>query len=70
MISMASTLPDAEFVGIDLAPRQIAMAEETRTAVGLQNLTFHAMSFTDLGEKFDYLIAHGLFSWVPPGSAR
>ncbi len=38
-------------------------------ALGLQNLYLHAMSLTDITPdfgQFGYIIAHGVFSWVPP----
>ena len=66
--AMASILPNAEFVGVDLSPKQIEIANAAKNDQSLDNLQFLAKSFTDIGDelgKFDYIIAHGLFSWIP-----
>jgi methyltransferase-like protein/SAM-dependent methyltransferase len=69
LLPMAYALPESTFIGIDLSARQIAEATETVRALGLGNIAFLAMDIrdisADLGE-FDYIIAHGLYSWVPP----
>jgi methyltransferase-like protein/SAM-dependent methyltransferase len=66
---MALALPESEFVGLDLSSKQIDRGRETVAALGLSNLTLHARnvidSTDDLGQ-FDYIITHGVFSWVPP----
>lgn len=69
LIPMAFGLPDAEFVGVDLAERPIAEARDTAQSLGLSNLNLHQLDLMDLSEElgpFDYIIAHGLYSWVPP----
>jgi SAM-dependent methyltransferase len=68
LVPMAASLPGATFVGVDLSHRQIAAARETARAVGASNVTFHAMDLRDLDGAFgafDYVVAHGLYSWVP-----
>ncbi len=68
LIPMALLLPEAEFVGVDLSSRQVAQGRQTIEALGLRNITLHAMSITDVGPefgKFDYMICHGVYSWVP-----
>ena len=65
---MAARLPAASFVGIDLAPRPIAEANAFARDLGLANVVFHAADLRDLpddGAPFDYVIAHGFYSWVP-----
>lgn len=68
LMSMAVTAPRADFVGIDLAQTAIASGRETARAAGLGNVTLQAQdlleSEIDLGQ-FDYVIAHGLYAWVP-----
>ena len=68
LIPMAFYLPGSEFVGIDLAQHHIAEANGLIDEVQLGNVRVLHRSVTDdlsdLGE-FDYIIAHGLFSWVP-----
>lgn len=68
LIPIAYQYPETQCVGIDYARAQTAIAEETVAAVGLKNITFHAVDFMDVDEsfgQFDYIIAHGIFSWVP-----
>jgi methyltransferase-like protein len=66
---MAATLPGSTFVGIDLSARQIAMAQQISDRLGLDNVTWQAASLMDQGDSlgtFDYILCHGVFSWVPP----
>jgi methyltransferase-like protein len=65
---MAASLPESEFVGIDLAARPIAAGRELSREIGLQNLRLHELSIEDVSAElgqFDYIIAHGVYSWVP-----
>ncbi|MCC7041140.1 MAG: class I SAM-dependent methyltransferase [Burkholderiales bacterium] len=69
LIPMAATMPDATFVGVDLAPRHIEIARARVTELGLRNVEFRAADLLDVGASLgeaDYIIAHGVFSWVPP----
>jgi SAM-dependent methyltransferase/methyltransferase-like protein len=66
---MALAFPESEFVGVDLSPKQIGRGRETAAALGLTNLTLHARNILDATDDFgtfDYVIAHGVYSWVPP----
>jgi SAM-dependent methyltransferase len=66
---MAQSLPESTFVGIDLSPRQIAEGEHIATALGLTNLDLTAQSILDFDAgwgEFDYIVCHGVYSWVPP----
>jgi SAM-dependent methyltransferase/methyltransferase-like protein len=68
LLSMALSLPDGTFVGIDLAPRQIAQARALAATLGLTNVDLRAMSIADVGDEFgtfDYIVCHGVYSWVP-----
>jgi methyltransferase-like protein/SAM-dependent methyltransferase len=68
LIPMAFSLPGSRFVGIDLSARQIAEGRATITALGLQNASLKHMDLLDVDRsfgQFDYIIAHGVFSWVP-----
>lgn len=68
IVNMALTAPGSEVVGIDLASGAIARGQATIAALGLGNIRLEAMDLRNaagaLG-KFDYIIAHGLFAWVP-----
>lgn len=69
LIPMASELPEGRFLGIDLSPRQIEAGRRRLETLGIVNIELQAMSILDvapsLGE-FDYVLAHGVFSWVAP----
>ncbi len=68
ILPMAGGLPGARFVGVDYSERQVALAEERRRALGLTNVELLRMDVAQAGEglgSFDYVLAHGLFSWVP-----
>lgn len=66
---IAWSLPDSELMGVDAASVPIAHAQEMAAAVGLKNVTFRACDILNLGGEigqFDYIICHGVYSWVPP----
>lgn len=68
LLPMAELLPQARFVGVDLSARQIERARELAAAAQLGNLELHAASILDVDERwgqFDYVICHGVYSWVP-----
>ena len=69
LIPMAAALPAASFVGCDLSPRAVAAGRATIAALGLTNIALVEEDLTSLAPahgQFDYLIAHGVYSWVPP----
>ena len=69
LLPLAYRNPEASLVGIDLSPRQIADGQRTASALGINNLHLIAGSLADIDDswgKFDYIIAHGVYSWVPP----
>jgi len=68
LLPMACTLPGSDFTGLDLAGQPVAKGRAAIQELDLKNLRLlHAsvMDFDPAGAKFDYIIAHGLFSWVP-----
>jgi len=69
LLPMAAALPESRFVGIDLAPRQIEQGRAVVERLGLGNLELRAQDVTafDPAEgPFDYILCHGVYSWVPP----
>ena len=68
LVPMACGLPDARFLGIELAARPVALGRRLAATLGLSNLELQQRDLldlpADLGE-FDYIIAHGVYSWVP-----
>ncbi|HEX7615261.1 MAG TPA: class I SAM-dependent methyltransferase, partial [Thermoanaerobaculia bacterium] len=68
LIPMAYVLPGSTFLGVDAAGSAVARGREQIAALGLTNVTLvHAdlLDAADLG-TFDYVVAHGVYSWVPP----
>lgn len=67
LIPLAARWPGSRFTGIDLSGDAIAMAASLAAAAGTGNITFLTKDLRDLpeGGEFDYIIAHGVFSWVP-----
>lgn len=67
-LAMAQLFPEAEFVAIDYSARQIQDAQATLDATGLTNVRFTQADIANLDEdlgQFDYIITHGIYSWVP-----
>jgi methyltransferase-like protein/SAM-dependent methyltransferase len=68
LIPMAYHLPESEFVGVDLSRRQVEMGQQTIRDLGLENIRIKHGSIMDVDSSwgvFDYIIAHGVYSWVP-----
>ena len=68
LIPMAYGLPESEFLGIDYSVRQIEQGREMVAALGMDNVTLQWADIRDIGPdlgQFDYIIAHGVYSWVP-----
>jgi methyltransferase-like protein/trans-aconitate methyltransferase len=68
IIPLAARFPNARFLGVDLAQRHIADGEQRIAALGLANVELRQGDLTQVtfpGEQFDYVICHGVFSWVP-----
>ena len=69
LLPMAQDNPGSQFLGIDASSRQIAEGWKSVEELRLKNLQLRHLDILDadasLGE-FDYIISHGVFSWVPP----
>jgi methyltransferase-like protein/protein-L-isoaspartate O-methyltransferase len=68
ILPMAYALPGSEFVGIDLSGRQIAEGQAVVEALGLENIELQHLDILDVDAgwgQFDYIIAHGIYTWVP-----
>jgi SAM-dependent methyltransferase len=69
LLPMADEFPASQFLGIDLSGQQIAAAQRLADLAALKNVRLIALDLMNLGPdlgQFDYIIAHGLYSWVPP----
>ncbi|CAB3946655.1 hypothetical protein LMG6001_01256 [Achromobacter insolitus] len=69
LLPFAAAYPDAQVVGVDLSSVQVDEGLRVVSELGLKNVQLHAMSLADITPdfgEFDYIIAHGVLSWVPP----
>ncbi|HMW49909.1 MAG TPA: class I SAM-dependent methyltransferase, partial [Cellvibrionaceae bacterium] len=70
LIPMAYNLPGATFLGVDIASQLIAQGNQRILSLGLNNIELRTADLgitgAELGE-FDYIICHGIYSWVPDG---
>lgn len=68
LIPMAVQYADSEFVGVDLSKREVEQGDKTIQALKLKNIKIHCKNILEIDKslgKFDYIIAHGIYSWVP-----
>ncbi|MCA9566980.1 MAG: class I SAM-dependent methyltransferase, partial [Myxococcales bacterium] len=68
LVPMAERLPNSEFVGVDLAARQVEDGQRWIEPLGLTNVELVARNFRRIPQKygqFDYIVCHGVYSWVP-----
>src|SRR5262249_49773642 len=68
LIPMAVTLPNAQFVGLDFSERQIDEGQGIVEALQLANIELRHADITHIDQSwgnFDYIICHGIYSWVP-----
>ncbi len=68
LLPMAAAFPESTFVGIDIAEQPIAQGRAWVEAWGLTNLDLYVLDLMDVSASlgsFDYVIAHGVYSWVP-----
>ncbi len=67
----AAALPHGAFHGFDFNPSHVENARRLAASAGLTNAHFHEQSFEDMAEapegkfpQFDFIVAHGIWSWV------
>jgi SAM-dependent methyltransferase len=68
IIPLAARHPQASFVGVDLSSAQVAAGRARIAQLGLSNIEIRCQSFSELDTRdaaFDYIICHGVYSWVP-----
>jgi len=71
IIPTALRHPRAQIRGIDLAQRHVEEAQRRIQSLGLSNIEIEQGDVTSLDlpeQAFDCVIAHGLYSWVPPAA--
>ncbi|MBL8123013.1 MAG: methyltransferase regulatory domain-containing protein [Blastocatellia bacterium] len=69
LISIAYSMPGSQCIGLDLSIERIKEAKQIAEVVGISNADFHQADVMEFDAerfgRFDFIIAHGLFSWVP-----
>lgn len=68
LMPLAYAWPDSRFVGIDYSAKQIEQGQQRQQKLGLPNLELKHASILDIDEswgQFDYIVCHGVYSWVP-----
>ena len=71
---LAATHPRGTFHGIDMIPAHVEHARRLAAEAAIANVRFHPVDFaTAVGldlPPFDYLVAHGVYSWVDANQPR
>jgi SAM-dependent methyltransferase len=73
---LAAANPHGRFYAADFNPAQVVAARELAQEARLDNLVLLENSFAELAEgkvdlpQFDFITAHGIFSWVNPDNRR
>jgi methyltransferase-like protein len=65
---LAWLCPESTFVGFDLSRVQIEEGKRFLEPFGLENIELMQLDLMDVDERFgtfDYIICHGVYSWVP-----
>ena len=68
VLGMAASAPGLEAVGFDSAAGPLERGRELAQTAGLANVRLEALDLRDAGDalgSFDYVVAHGLYAWVP-----
>jgi methyltransferase-like protein len=68
LIPVAFQWPQGEFVGLDLSEQAVRKGNELIARLGLKNIVLRVCDIMEVSSKlgtFDYIIAHGVYSWVP-----
>ncbi len=68
LIPLAASFPEAQFLGLDLSAVQIAEGQARIARMGLKNIRLVTQSIADVTRglgSFDYILCHGVYSWVP-----
>jgi SAM-dependent methyltransferase len=68
LIPMAFSLPGSRFVGVDLAATPVETGAAGAAALDLSNIELRRLDVMHIRREFgefDYIVAHGLYSWAP-----
>jgi methyltransferase family protein/predicted methyltransferase family protein len=68
IIPLAMRFPGSRFRGVDLTERHVRDGQARVQELGLGNIRIEQGDIAALdlaGERFDYIVCHGVYSWVP-----
>lgn len=68
IIPVAQNFPKANIIGLDISEKQISAGQDAIKTMGLKNIKLKQQDITTYKvpkKKFDYIICHGVYSWVP-----
>jgi methyltransferase-like protein/SAM-dependent methyltransferase len=68
LVPMAYQLPESQFVGVDFSRRQVETGRRVIQDLSLRNILIKHANIMDVDQSwgvFDYIICHGVYSWVP-----
>lgn len=68
LFAVAQSMDGGTFVGIDYSAEQVAAAGQALAQLGWQHVEVKCADIAAIGEelgRFDYIIAHGIYSWLP-----
>lgn len=67
LIPMACALPGSEFTGFDLAALPIERGLQRIDELNLANIRLFQADICDVDDlgEYDYIVAHGVYTWVP-----
>ena len=69
LIPFAARHPQASALGVDLSAVQVAQGAAAVQQSGLKNIELRAFNIANINAsfgQFDYIVCHGVYSWVPP----
>jgi SAM-dependent methyltransferase len=73
LVPQALACPTARFIGCDRSVTAVAAAHELVRSLGLANVELRCQDLCEVDAswgKFDYILCHGVFSWVGPEVRR
>lgn len=68
LIPFACAMPEAQFLGFDLSGEAVQRGQRVIRDLGLKNIELRQQDILEFDRAegpFDYVIAHGVYSWVP-----
>ena len=73
LVPLAYVLPDSSFLGVDASQIPVARARDLAGRIDAKNIEFRTLEFENFPSDaglFDYIISHGVYSWVPAAAQQ